>query len=65
MFFAFIQVFLSQSTIDKFKLLYGPENLKEFIDDDQITQELQGTSPFKYNPYAMYGFERPEADKEG
>ena len=56
MFFTFIKVFLSQSTIDKVKLLDGPESLREFIEEDQITEDLKGKSPFKYDPYTLYGF---------
>ncbi|TNV76633.1 hypothetical protein FGO68_gene711 [Halteria grandinella] len=58
MFFTFIKVFLSQATIDKIKLLDGPEALREFVEEDQITQDLKGKSLFKYDPVAQYGFQQ-------
>ncbi|TNV76704.1 hypothetical protein FGO68_gene10649 [Halteria grandinella] len=56
MFFAIMKVFLAQATIDKIMLLDYPEQLREFIDEDQITQDLKGKSPFKYDPISLYGF---------
>lgn len=56
MVYAFIKIFLSQATIDKIRLLNGPQDLKPFVDEDQLPEELGGSSGFIYDPYVLYGF---------
>jgi hypothetical protein len=57
-FFAFIKFFLSQSTIDKQRLIDTPKGLREYLEVDQIIEEMEGTSSFKYDPYSIFGFEK-------
>ena len=60
--FTFMRPFLSQVTLDKVKLLGDKNELKEYIDEDEILIEHGGTNPFEHDPIKQYGLEDPEPE---
>lgn len=57
--FAAIKLFLSQSTIDKIKLLNSLDEMKQWFDEEQLITEHGGSSTYRFDPVAEFALEEP------